>query len=1078
MCSTSCSTYDGSAAPAMTFSVERMLAAPRPWQAFAITLVGYLLTARLALLLAIPPGVASPLYPAAGIALVAVLVWGRAMLPAVLLASASANLWHGGSLDATDVALALAIGCGAALQAWLGATLVKRFVGQPLLLAEPSQLWRFVLSGALLSCCVSASVGLSAVALAGRLSAAQAAPNWSAWWVGDTLGVLIFAPLMLTLVGHPREEWTPRRWPVALPLLAATLLMGLGIRKVIELDAARQRQAFEREAENAAHAIQARLMQPLYALEAMRGLLSEGPIADREAFRRASAPWLVGGSGLRALGWNERVARADLSAFEAREQAGGVAGFHVFDRSGAGVPATDPGDVQVIRFIEPLQDNMQALGVNALSIAIARTAIGLAVRGGAPVASAGFGLTQGGAGVVLYQAVYRGHPETAAEREAAQRGLVFATLSPGDLLRAASATLPSSLQMCLLDNDAPTASRVLAGAAGCDIATRLTPIHTHSMVVAGRQWHLYVYPGAETAPSAGSSWPFALVGLLAAAMLGALLLLVTGRARRIEAAVQLRTAELQQRGNELQVEVAERQRTAAALLDSQQRLRNILDHAPIGVAYTDTEGRIREANPKLREMLGAEGGRLVASRMAKLLHPEDRPAEAEARRRLLAGDVPMARWRLRCLAADRRMLWAQVSVSVLRDPQGNARRMVWVVEDITEHLALEDAQRARQGAEAANQAKSEFLSRMSHELRTPLNAMLGFSQLLELDRRQPLAAHQKEWAVQIRRAGWHLLHMINDTLDLARIESGHVELDTHAVDLGELVAGAIALLSSVADKRGVQIDVRLFEQARIVVGDHTRLKQILTNLLSNAIKYNVDGGRVLISSHTTAHDKVALEVTDTGAGMTAAQLAQLFQPFNRLGREIGAVEGTGIGLVISLRLAELMGGTLRACSTPGEGSTFVLELPRAVTEPVPLALDDDADLPIASYNRRVVHYIEDNETNVEVMRGILALRPQIKLEVSTLGLDGLSAIRKRRPSLILLDMHLPDIDGLELLRHLQADPDTAEVPVIVVSADATEARIGQAIAAGASHYLTKPMNIPQFLAALDEMLNQLDTQFG
>ncbi len=1065
----------------MAFSSARLLAAPRPWQAFVITLAVYLLAARLALLLTLPPGVASPLFPAAGIALVAVLVWGAAVWPAVLLGSLGANLWHAASIGAVgpiDLAVSAGIGIGAALQAGVGAALVRRYVGQPLLLAEPAQLWRFAGLGALLACCISASVGLAVLAGAGRMPAAQALPHWVAWWVGDTLGVLIFAPVMFTLIGLPREEWAPRRSTVALPLLVVTLLMGLGIRQVVQLDAARQRQAFDREAGSAADTVQARLMQTLHALEAMRGLISETPALDREGFRRASAPWLVNGDGLRALGWNERVARADVAAFEAREHANGVAGFRVFDRRDAGVPEPGTGDAQVIRFIEPQQVNALARGVNVQSIAIARAAIAQATRSGAPVASASFKLTQGGTGVVLYQAVYRGQPGTAAERVPAQRGVVFATLRPDELLRAAASNLLSSFRLCLLDNDAPPAARVLAGPPDCDHLSPFAPLHVVPVAMGGRQWDLRVYSAVPLAPHVGSTWPFALVGLLVAAMLGALLLIVTGRARRIEAAVRQRTAELQQRSAELQAEVAERQRTTAALRDSQQRLRNILDHTPIGVAYTDTEGRIREANPKLREMLGLHGGRLAASHVADLLHPDDRQAEAEARQRLLAGEVPMTRWHLRCLTADGRTLWAQVGVSVLRDTQGQAKRMVWVVEDITEHLALEEAQRARRGAEASNQAKNEFLSRMSHELRTPLNAMLGFAQVLEIDRRQPLAAHQLEWTGQIRQAGWHLLHMINDTLDLARIDSGHIELNPHALDLAELVASALALLEQNASKRGVQIDVRLFDQARIVLGDPTRVKQILTNLLSNAIKYNVEQGHVLVSSHATAAGMIALEVSDTGPGMNDAQLAQLFQPFNRLGRETGPVEGTGIGLVISLRLAVLMGGTLRARSTLGEGSTFALELPPAATAALAQTVVDDADVPEAVYRQRIVHYVEDNETNAEVMRGILALRPQVKLEVSALGLDGLAAIRQRRPSLILLDMHLPDIDGLELLRHLQADPDTADIPVIVVSADATEARITEAIAAGATHYLTKPVNVPQFLAALDEMLEQLDTLFG
>ena len=1055
-------------------------ALPAWWLTLALAFAGYLVCARLGLLLAIPPGLASPFWPAAGLALITALVWGRWALVGVALGSMAANLGFvasAGPISVLDAAITAAIGVGVALQAWAGAALAKRFAGQPLLLAEPSQLWRFFWLAAVASC-ISASVGLGALGLSGRLDMAQAPQHWAAWWVGDTLGVLVFAPVMLTLIGQPREEWAPRRRAVALPLLAVALLMGLGIRELIQLDTARSRQAFEREAENLSNATRARLQLPLHALEGMRGVISENAAPDRQAFARASAPWLSEGGSLVALGWNERGPKSETGAFAAREQATGAPGFRVFERRDAGVVEVGDVDAYVIRFIEPLSANAAALGVNSQSIAVARAAIAKAARSGQPVISAGFKLTQGGTGVVLYQAVYRGQPGSDEERSAALRGVVFATLKPADLLRAAAAGLPASLSLCLIDKNAPAPSRVLGGTPDCDKPADFAPLHVTPLALAGREWDLRVSATAPVAPSAGSIWPFALVGLLGTAMLGALLLTVTGRARRIAEAVHQRTAELELRSAELQAEVTERQRTGVALRDSQQRLRNILDHTPIGVAYTDTDGRIREANPKLREMLGQDGERLTGKHIADLLHPDDRQAESEVRARLLAGEVPMARWRLRCLAADGRMLWAQVGVSVLRDVQSQAKRMVWVIEDITEHLALEEAQRAQRGAEAANQAKNEFLSRMSHELRTPLNAMLGFTQLLELDRRQPMTQHQLEWTGQIRQAGWHLLHMINDTLDLARIESGHVQLHMQTLDLADVFAAASALLAQNADKHGVKIDVRLFDQARLVLGDPTRVKQILTNMLSNAIKYNVEGGRVLVGSHINASGMVALEVTDTGPGMKAAQLAQLFQPFNRLGRESGPVEGTGIGLVISLRLAELMGGSLRARSSHGEGSTFILELPRADAAPLPSALNDAAELPQASYRQRVVHYVEDNETNVEVMRGILALRPQITLEVSMLGLDGLTAIRRRKPSLILLDMHLPDIDGLELLRHLQADPETSDVPIIVVSADATEVSIRQAIAAGATHYLTKPVNVPQFLGALDDMLDQLDTLFG
>jgi CHASE1-domain containing sensor protein len=448
-------------------AIDRVLAAPRPWQCFAITLAAYAGLAWLALLLTIPPGVASPLFPAAGFALVAALAWGRPALPAILLGSAVANLWHAslnGPVGPVEILTVLGIGAGAMLQAAVGAALIRRWVAQPLLLAEPGQLVRFFALGALLASCISASIGLLSLAAAGVVNREQALSHWASWWVGDTMGVLIFAPLTLTLIGHPREEWAPRRWPVALPLLVVTLLMGLGIRQVVQLDAARQRQAFEREAESAANAVQSRLLQPLHALEAMRGLISESGAPDREAFRRASASWLVDRGGLRALGWTERVALADIPAFEAREQAEGRAGFRVFARGDAGAAAAGASaDAYVIRFIEPLQANAQAIGLDTRSVAIARHAVTQASRSGVPVASAGFALTQGGTGVVIYQGVYQGRPVTAADREPALRGVVFATLRLDELLQSTAASLPASLRLCLLDNESTAALRILAG---------------------------------------------------------------------------------------------------------------------------------------------------------------------------------------------------------------------------------------------------------------------------------------------------------------------------------------------------------------------------------------------------------------------------------------------------------------------------------------------------------------------------------------------------------------------------------------------------------------------------------------
>jgi PAS domain S-box-containing protein len=1053
-----------------------------PWAVFAITFTAYLLMARLGLLLAIQPSNASPLFPAAGVGLAAAFVWGRWAVAAVAAAALAANLWHVSSstvLGAAVVATWLGTSTGAALQAAVGAWLVRRFVSMPLLLSEPADLARFMSIVAPLACLTSASVAVLVFLASGTITAAAVPATWGAWWVGDTLGVLIGAPIVWSLIAQPREAWAPRRSAVALPLALATTVMALGILESMRSEADRSQRSFQRDAENATSMLSAQLQEPLRALEAMRGLAEAAPNLDQDTFGRAALPWMLTAPAMAALGLSDRVERADVAAYEARQRTAGLADYRVVERwQDNRVPAADDPLI-VIRYIEPLAANATALGVNSRSVARARTAIDLALQQGRPAATAAFELSQGGRGAVIYQALYRGDPQTAEQRARAGRGVVFATVRPEQMLVAIRERLPSTLTICLIDNDAQPDARVLAGPEGCDqVEAPAARLHTASLPFASRQWGLRVTASAG-ASGIGRTWPLALVSLASASMLGALLLTITGRARRIEAAVVERTAELQLRSTELQAEVAQRQRTALALRESQQRLRNILDHAPIGVAYTDTEGRIREANPYLRELLGTTSARLTGVPMARLLHPDDREAEAQARACLLEGEVPMARARLRCKAADGRLIATRASISVLRSAKGDQpRRMVWVIEDITEHLALEEAQRAREGAEAANQAKSEFLSRMSHELRTPLNALLGFTQLLELDRKQALAPHQLDWTAQMRQAGWHLLHMINDTLDLARIESGHVELEPRTLDLSELVGAAQVLVQQAAEKRRIRIEVHLGLGAQAVIGDATRVKQILTNLLSNAVKYNVEGGSVIVASRMADEGRIALDVIDTGAGMNPQQVAQLFQPFNRLGQAGGPVEGTGIGLVISLRLAELMGGTLHARSAVGMGSTFTLELPRAAVARAPRLADDDDLVEPAAYRRRVIHYVEDNETNAEVMRGILALRPQVELEISTLGLDGLAAIKRRRPSLVLLDMQLPDIDGLELLRHLQAGADTSDIPVIVVSADATEARISQAIAAGATHYLTKPVNVPTFLAAVDSVLDQLDTHFG
>ena len=1057
------------------------------WLAAALlTFVAYGLAGLAALPLAIPPGYASPLYPAAGVALASVLLFGRRMLPAVALAAVCVNLSlaaHPAHPSPTTLLLALAIGCGASLQAWAGALLVERHTPQPLTLDEPREVVAFLMAAAA-SCLVSSVVGNAALWFTQTVPPDKLPLSVATWWIGDLLGVLIATPVLFTLWGRPREAWAPRRLSVGLTLTLVTALLALGVHQVVTWSAERLRNAFDRDATSATLALAAQLKQPLHALRALHGVFIASDDVTRDEMRLATQTWLNDGV-LQAMGWNERVLRDRLPQFEAKARAGGLAGYAVFDRAdaptapAAGAPPKSEAEVMAMRYVEPVATNGSALGVNALSIPAARAAIEQARRTAEPVATAGFRLTQTprrapiyDPGVVIYQAVYDPVAPSLAQRHEATRGVVFVTLRPSEQLKGLLAQVPAYLSLCVVDTSPGATLHRLAGSEGCE-ADAMPLQHVRSLEFAGRQWELRVQARPQDLPESNSAdaWLFALVGLLSTAMLGGFLLIVTGRTRRIETAVRERTAALQ-------AEIHDRQVAEAALRESEQRFRNILNSVPIGVVYTDLHGAVRQTNPRYCTLTGYTEAELVSMSLADYTHPDDVAQDNELREQLVRGALSTFRRHKRVITRQGSTVWVQATVSLLRDANGQPRSIVGVVEDITEHLKLEEAERAREAAEASNRAKSEFLSRMSHELRTPLNAMLGFAQLLELDQRHPLTAAQLPWVTQIQQAGWHLLEMINDVLDLSRIESGNVRLKIETLVIGDLLSATLALVEGDARSRNIRISQALAEGVHTLVGDATRVKQILTNLLSNAVKYNAESGRVHIGCRMSRSDTVEIAVTDTGLGMTPQQLAELFQPFNRLGRERSTQPGTGIGLVISQRLAELMGGTLRARSVAGQGSSFILSLPSS-TDPdtVRSGLDDLATEP-AGYHRRLVHYVEDNETNVEVMRGILAQRAQVELQVTMTGTAGLAAIRARAPDLLLLDMNLPDMNGIDLLRALQADVRTAGIPVVVVSADALAQQIAEAFAAGCSHYLTKPVNVSELLAVVDDLLAQSESRFG
>jgi PAS domain S-box-containing protein len=480
------------------------------------------------------------------------------------------------------------------------------------------------------------------------------------------------------------------------------------------------------------------------------------------------------------------------------------------------------------------------------------------------------------------------------------------------------------------------------------------------------------------------------------------------------------------------------------------------------------DGYFKRVNPAWGQVLGYTTEELLAEPFLTFVHPDDQERTAAEAAKLATGETTI-RFDNRYRCKDGSYRWMQWTAS----PHVALGLIYAAARDISEQVRLEDELReAKEQAERANLAKSEFLSRMSHELRTPLNAILGFAQLLELDE---LASDQADSVAQILKGGKHLLELINEVLDLARIESGRLSLSLEAVDLGEVVKEAHDLMGPLAARLNVRLERTPSETwGHHVRADRRRLAQVLLNLLGNAVKFNREGGRVTIGCEDPGEGRIRVKIEDTGYGIPPEHMANLFDPFNRLGAEQTQVEGTGLGLALSKRLVEAMGGTIGVQSKRNEGSTFFFELPLAVNPVDQLEGDGAPARDDLSWNGspRTVLYIEDNLANLRLIERILTRRPDLKLLAAMQGGVGLDLAREHGPDLILLDLDLPDVPGAEVLRRLRADAATRDIPVVIISADASPSQIRRLVAAGAGDYLTKPIDVRRLLEVLDETLSE------
>jgi PAS domain S-box-containing protein len=544
--------------------------------------------------------------------------------------------------------------------------------------------------------------------------------------------------------------------------------------------------------------------------------------------------------------------------------------------------------------------------------------------------------------------------------------------------------------------------------------------------------------------------------------------------------------------------IAETASAEDRLLQAEVLQRAIVNSAMFSMIATDARGVIQIFNVGAEHMLGYEAADVINKiTPADISDPQELIARATALSVELGTEIKPGFealvfkasrgiediYELTYVRDDGSRFPAVVSVTALRDASSTIIGYLLIGTDNTARQHAEEVRqemnaeltRAKLVAEKANLAKSDFLSSMSHELRSPLNAILGFGQLLESGSPAPTPA-QQESIDQILQAGWYLLELINEILDLSLIESGKLSLSLEPVSLAEVLNDCRAMIEPQAGKSGIVMKFPTLAAPYFVKADRTRVKQVFVNLLSNAIKYNRAAGTVEVTCSADAEGHTRVSFRDTGEGLSAEKMAQLFQPFNRLGQESGAEEGTGIGLVVSKRVVELMGGEIGAQSTVGVGSVFWIELDSAAAPE--LVADADAGIstrpavPAALPHAELptVLCVEDNSANLMLIEKLMARRPDIRMLSARDGNRGVEIARTARPDVILMDINLPGISGLKALQLLAEDPATAMIPVIALSANAMPHDVAKGLAAGFCRYLTKPIKVDEFMETLNVAL--------